>query len=240
MFYFWRGGLVVLHFLLGFASSGGYATGRASGRITSEGAPYPPMKLTLVLSIAIGCLVPFALPAADSSATNDIRRPAEVLSKEGPNAIEWALAPLKLAVPTELRQNLTLLREDLLDEAAKKPVAGAEAYKLAERLCNALIETLDERENARVRAGYTAVQAQANIAVTNQALEARRRFTSWPTYEREKDQREELRKEKQNGAALVNERPILEWADRGAQIRKVLDALYAQYREAARRPAVKS
>ena len=86
--------------------------------------------------------------------------------------------------------------------------------------------------------------------ITNQALEARRSAAApsgwrtsgamaWPTYRREKDQREELRKAKENGAALENQRPILEWADRGAQIRRILDTLYAQYREAARQPVAK-
>ena len=78
-------------------------------------------------SIALEGASASTLAVADSGATTAIRSPAEVLAKEGPNAIEWALAPLKRAVPTELRQNLTLLREDLLDEAAKKPVASAEA-----------------------------------------------------------------------------------------------------------------
>jgi hypothetical protein len=29
----------------------------------------------------------------------------------------------------------------------------------------------------------------------------------------------------------------VEWAERGAQIRRTIDALYGQFREAARRPA---
>jgi hypothetical protein len=60
---------------------------------------------------------------------------------------------------------------------------------------------------------------------------------TWPAYLRETDQRQELRKQKENGVALENQRPILEWADRGAQTRKILDAAYENYREAARQPA---
>ncbi len=188
------------------------------------------------------------LAASGASATNINQSPSEVLSKEAPNVIEWALAPLDRTVPEGIRQNLIVLREDLLDEQAKAPAASAATYKLGQELCNKLVETLNERDQARVRAGYTAAQAKANMGeITNQALEARRtaavpsgRRTSgsmaWPTYFREVDQREELRKQKQNGAALENQRPILEWADRGVQIRKALDAVYAQYREAARRP----
>jgi hypothetical protein len=159
-----------------------------------------------------------------------------ILSAQAPNALEWALAPLKRNIPPDMRQTLTYLREDMLDEGAKKPAANAEAYRLGAHLCNELIGTLDERDKMLVRAGYTAVQSKVNMGeITNQALEARRRFTNWPTYQREKDQRDELRKEKQNAAALERQRPVMEWANRGDQIRKMVDLLYAQYREAARR-----
>jgi hypothetical protein len=162
----------------------------------------------------------------------------EILSEQAPNALEWALAPLDRTTPPDIRKNLTLLRENLLDEKAKKPAAGAEAYTLGRELCNDLIATLDERDKALVRAGYTAAQANVNMGeITDQALEARRNYQMrWPQFFRERDQRDELRKEKQNGAALTKQRPILEWADRSAQIRTIVDALYAQYREAARRP----
>jgi len=160
----------------------------------------------------------------------------EVLSEQTPNALEWALAPLDRTTPPDIRQNLMLLREDLLDEAVKKPAAGADAYKCGRELCDALLATLDERDKALVRAGYTVAQADANVVVTNQALEARRNYKmSWPQFRREQEQRDELRKEQDAHAALAKERPAMEWADRGAQIRKTVDALYAHYREAARR-----
>jgi hypothetical protein len=202
------------------------------------------MKIFL-LSAATGLLVCISSSAPAKADQTSI----EVLSQQAPNALEWALAPLDRKTPPDIRQNLTLLREYLLDEKAKKPVASAAAYKLGEQLCNDLIATLNERDKMLVRAGYTAAQSKVNMGeITNQALEARRttgvppawcpapRFSTWPTYQREKDQREELRKQKENGAALERQRPVLEWADRGAQIRGIVDALYAQYRVAARQP----
>jgi hypothetical protein len=175
--------------------------------------------------------------AASAPKAEALPSPAEVLAKQAPNALEWALSPLDRPAPPDIRENLTLLREDLLDEAAKKPAFNSAAYKLGQELCNELIGAFDERDKMLVRAGYTAAQARANMGeITNQALEARRRFTNWPTYQREKDQRNELRKEKVNGAELEKQRPVLEWADRGVQIRRMVDALYAQYREATRRP----
>jgi len=160
----------------------------------------------------------------------------EILSEQAPNALEWALAPLDQKTPPDIRQNLTFLREDLLDEAAKKPTAGADAYKLGQQLCDDLLATLDERDKALVHAGYTGAQAKANIVVDSQALEARRNYKmSWPQYKREQDQRHEIQKEQDAHAALMKERPAVDWADRGVQIRKIVETRYAQYREAARR-----
>lgn len=179
------------------------------------------------------------LGAAANPSTKVNQNFIEILSEQAPNALEWALAPLDRTTPPDIRQNLTLLRESLLDEAAKKPAVSAAAYKLGQQLCDDLLATLNERDKAQVRAGYTAAQASANIAVTNQALEARRNFQMrWPQYFREKDQREELRQEKDAGAALAKQRPAVEWSDRAAQIRKTVDALYAQFREAARRSQI--
>lgn len=157
-----------------------------------------------------------------------------ILSEQAPNALEWALAPLDQTLPPDIRRNLVLLRENLLDEGANKPAAGPAAYKEGQQLCNALIGILNEREQAVVRAGYRATQAEANIAVTNQALEARVRFMNWPKYFREKDQREELRREKENGAGLSKQKLVVEWSERGTVLRREMDALYAQFREAVR------
>jgi hypothetical protein len=158
------------------------------------------------------------------------------LSEQAPNALEWALSPLDRSTPPEIRQNLTLLRESLLDEAAKTPAASAVTYQLGQKLCDDLLATLNERDQAKVHAGYAASQADANVVVTNQALEARRNYKmSWPQYRREQDQRNELQKEKSAGASLAKQRAVVEWSDRGAQIRQTIDALYGQFRAAARK-----
>jgi len=202
------------------------ATGKLKG---PSGAVIDEAKIPMVPASAPAAVAPAATPAPKQTLI-------EVLSEQAPNALEWALAPLDQKIPSDIRQNLTFLREDLLDEAAKKPTAGAEAYKLGQKLCDELLATLDERDKAVVHAGYTSAQAKANIVVDSQALEARRNYMmSWPQYKREKDQRREIQKEQDAHAALMKERPVVDWADRGAQIRKIVETLYAQYREAARR-----
>jgi hypothetical protein len=159
----------------------------------------------------------------------------DVLKEQAPNAIEWALAPLEQAVPGDIRQNLTFLREDLLDEGKQQPKANAAAYTLGSQICNTLLATLEERNQTLVRAGFRAVEANARTGVTSEALEARRNYKmSWPQFAREESQRAELKSQAINGAAVMSERPKVEWATRTTALRKTLDTLYAQFREALR------
>jgi len=77
--------------------------------------------------------------------------------------------------------------------------------------------------------------------VDSQALEAHRNYKmSWTQYRREQDQRNELQKEQDAHAALVKERPTIEWSDRSAQVRTIIEGRYAQFRAALRQvPAAK-
>ncbi len=88
----------------------------------------------------------------------------EVLKDQAPNAIEWTLAPLEQAVPGDIRQNLTFLREDLLDEGKQQPKASADAYTLAAQICQTVLAALEERNQTLARAGFRAVEAQARTA----------------------------------------------------------------------------
>ncbi len=166
----------------------------------------------------------------------------EAFSQLAPNASAWVLAPLDEGVPSNVRQNLTYLREDLLDEYKEKPKANQEAYKLAHQLCSTMINALDERDQTLVRAGFRAVQADANTSTSgNQALNARRNYMmSWPQYAREESQRAELRSAAANQSQVMKEQPKVDWSKRTAALRRTLDDLYAQFREALRQsPAAK-
>ena len=159
----------------------------------------------------------------------------EVIRDQGPNAVEWALAPLEEPTPPNIRQNLTYLREDLLDEAKAGPKAPAEAYTLGSDYCDKILAALRLREQARVQAGYRAAQADADIKVTNSQLDARRNYQmSWPQYHREESQRAALREQETNKADLKKEKVKVEWAARADQMRVALDAGYRQFREAMR------
>lgn len=159
----------------------------------------------------------------------------QVIKEQGPNATEWALTPLEVPIPTDIRQNLTYLREDLLDESKKAPKSTTAAYSLASDYCDKIITALDQRDLARVNAGYSAAQADANKVISNQALSARRNhMMSWPQYAREESQRAALRENEADKADVKKERIKVEWAGRAQQMRTYLDAVYRQLREAMR------
>jgi hypothetical protein len=60
---------------------------------------------------------------------------------------------------------------------------------------------------------------------------------SWPQYKREQAQRAELKREAINDAAVIAEKPKLDWAERAALLRGTLEGVYAQFRAALREPA---
>jgi hypothetical protein len=173
--------------------------------------------------------------ATELSPPTSSQTPLETLSQQALNATAWVLAPLDESVPGDIRQNLTALREDLLDEAKANPKAGPEAYAIGRQLCDTLMAALDERDATLVRVGYRAAQANANTRVTSQALEARRNYKmSWPQYAREQNQAAEIFRQQTNNASLTKELPKVEWSNRTAVLRRTLDVLYAKYREALR------
>ena len=159
----------------------------------------------------------------------------EVLSKEAPNAINWSLAALEDAVPADIRQNLTVLREDIIDEGKARPSASLDAYRAAFYLCDALLNALNERDKARVASGFRNAQAAASQSVSSQALEARRNYMmSWPQYAREQAQRDVLQSQADKRTAVAGAAQKVAWNQRADTLRRNLDALYAKFRAAMR------
>lgn len=193
--------------------------------------PLPRMKHELTPRWLVPPLIAFFLASPIAFAQSS----REVLSREALNARSWALAPLETAVPQDIRNDLTLLREALLDEGKSAPKEGRESYKAGYDLCNLLISSLDEHDQAAVKAGYRAAQAEANTRVTNQSLDAHAPYrSSWPQYARIKDQRAEIQRQQNNNTALARERVKLDWSDRVKVLQRGLDEAYARYRQALR------
>jgi hypothetical protein len=103
----------------------------------------------------------------------------EVFSRESQNLIAWALSPLEEIIPADIRQNLTFIREDLVDEGKAKPAASLDAYRAAFYLCEDLLTALNERDKARAASGYRAALREAE---TNKAdVKKERLKVEWAT-----------------------------------------------------------
>lgn len=147
----------------------------------------------------------------------------------------WALAPIDETVPPDLRQQLTYLREDLVDEGKTKPAAALDAYRAAFYLCEDLLTALNDRDQARMAAGYLAAQSAANQPISTQALDARRNYmTRWPQYSREESQRTALQNQNQARTAVSGEAQKVAWAAKVERLRTLLDTRYRSFRTALR------
>jgi hypothetical protein len=207
-----------------------------SGYIGLEENSFGPVQFRNVRIKDLSGSGPIATQAAPPTMQTNADQPRlETLSQQAPNATAWILAPLDKSVPPDIRQNLTFLLEDLLDEGKGKPAATTNAYQLGSVLCRTMIGALDERTQTQARAGFRAVEANARTGVTSQALEVRRNYKmSWPQYAREESQRAELKGQALNNAEVLKERAKLDWVERSAVLQKSLDRLYAQFRESLR------
>lgn len=194
-------------------------------------------------AVPMAPMEPASAPAASAPPANtpapiayDASLPViEILSQQSPNASSWVYAPLNELLPPNIRQNLTSLREDLLDEGKKTPKANLDAYRFGYQLCNSMISALDERDKALARAGFTVAQANAKVSTSNQQLDARRNYMqSWPQYVRETNLREEIKNQSKNNTLVVQERSKLDWSERAASLRKTFETQYSQFRQALR------
>lgn len=187
--------------------------------------------MTHLYNFGVLCLTALSLSAADPAPS-----PLIILAQETPNASTWVLASLDESVPADIRQNLTLLREDLLDEGKTTPRTSLDAYRSGYQLCNSLITALDERDKALVKAGVSLTQTQVASGGAVQGADARRNYMmSWPQYHREEAQAEERKSQIRDALSVTKDRQKAEWSGRASQLRAGLDAVYATYRDAMRK-----
>ena len=156
-----------------------------------------------------------------------------VLAKEAPNAVAWALSPLPEVLPPEIRQNILLLREDIVDEGKTQPKTSLDAYRSGYQVCNSLIAALDERDAAKTNAGMNQTQVTANGTARN---EARRNYMmSWPQYQADAASAERAKESLQNAKDTLLARQNAAWLKRAADLRGGFENTYAAYREALRK-----
>jgi hypothetical protein len=164
--------------------------------------------------------------------------PLDVLSSQAPNAIAWLTSSLEVPLPRELRENISVLREDILDKGTDDPASKA-AYNAAAVLCKAMMTAIDYRETSQAGANLQVSKAKADAPMSNQALEARRNYLmSWPQYEREVQQREVLEKKQTAAEDVELQAARAKWTEKAVILRKNLDQLYQSFRTAKRSMAI--
>ncbi len=178
-------------------------------------------------------------PAPAAAKTPSVPSSVEVLSKEGPNILDWAAAPLNVQLPGAFRENLIHLKENLLDDAAKGAAANPAACNRGVQFCNTMLATLDERNAKLAQANSSAAVALPSDLGAERAAPGR--ITGyydldWPVYARE------IRDEKNRKQAAAKDGKFLDqgatvaWAQRADQIRQIGETLYDQFRAALRQP----
>jgi hypothetical protein len=154
-----------------------------------------------------------------------------ILSEESVNVTGWITSPLDVAVPEQIWENLNFLKEALKDEAAQKPSANAACYTLGVRLCLKMLENLADRDTDTARAGGDAkLHQKYNLTQQN------RDHLTWPQYALERDERAE-----RTANAKLTQRQIgvmNEWANKTNNMRKDIQFLYSQFRDALRQAPV--
>jgi hypothetical protein len=132
-------------------------------------------------------------------------------------------------VPASIRDYLSDLRENLLDEGARHPIASQQAYALSAQFCNGLIGAYDEREKMAGRLRDDAPSQAAGAPITMKV------HPNWIDYLRERDEAAAATHNNtiETPFAKMN---ILQWKTRAVELRRTLDDLYARFRAAARQP----
>ena len=103
-----------------------------------------------------------ATPAPATPATSATPSQIDTLKQQGPNISAWVTSPLDTVVPDAIWQNLTFMKEELRDEAARKPAGSTVAYGTALRLCALMLDDLAARKVAQTEAGGAAALHQTS------------------------------------------------------------------------------
>jgi len=190
---------------------------------------------------------PPAPPAQDRAAqTQQTPAPApqssvEVLSRQGPNVLDWVLSPLDVTVPGACRENLTQLKEALLDDAAKGKPASRAACNIGAEYCNLLLSYMDQREtlvvqhraNSAVKAGSTLGAHRGDFTTDRRELP----FlydSNWPVYVRELHEEKNRKKDASAQDKMFDQHANVVWNERVTVFRRNAGRLYDQFRAARR------
>jgi hypothetical protein len=149
------------------------------------------------------------------------------LREHAASMTESVLGSLERETGASFRGYISDLREDVLDEAARKPAASPGAYSLAVQLCNSLIAVATERDVLIARLNNNKPTNAAGSAAVTKV------HPNWIDLERERD--EAARATHNNTLETTFHKQItVQWGLRAAELRKTFDSEIAQFRMALR------
>jgi hypothetical protein len=201
-------------------------------------------RITAICLCAVGCIV-ISSASAKSSPKKHPKHPrpapqqpaASPIGSRAPSSelgdffgahLDQILAPLdqRVALP---RNQVTQLRESFTDRFTKAPANEKPAYQAAISVCNALAQTMDERERA-----VASLQGSASVHGPSDLGAHRKDDPSWRDLAREHhEERSRKQQTAQNDDFLTTQRKT-SWTQRTVQLRQHINQLYAREREAER------
>jgi hypothetical protein len=150
------------------------------------------------------------------------------LSRFFDSYLDKIFAPLDQPVALP-RNELTKLRESLLDGVANASAADKPPYQASVAVCDALSQAMDEREKSRINSGASAgVHGSADLG-------ARRKDNPGVIdYVRERHEEKNRKKEAADKDKFLNSGVKTQWSQRALQLRQNIDQLYSRVRAAER------
>lgn len=152
----------------------------------------------------------------------------DVISSQAASVTAGVIVPLD-ATAQDHRAAIITLRENLVDEAVMRPVAPAEAYQTATKLCDAWLVSLDERDKRLASYGQT-----RPTTILGYSRKSNLQAGDYFRYLREiaDAHRKELDDWRQ--AQFFIDAQKKQWNDRGTLLKQGLDALHYQVVEAVK------
>lgn len=165
--------------------------------------------------------------AEDKAAASAI----DFVATVGPQMNETVLSPLDAKLNKDVRPDLLLLRNDLLDEAKASPVASPDAYQAAIRLADLWLAALNERESRRGTLGGTAPPSTDLSGSKKTTLHYRRDIL---TFRREKNEAKAAKAKGKKTQAFFDDASRNNWRLRADVLRPGMERQYSAFRELLR------
>jgi len=194
--------------------------------------PFFRLSTVLKLFLLTGSLAAtVSLRAADAEAA---KSQIDIFAEEGPKITTAVGAPLSVPV-ADYKAAITFMKDNLLDEAATKPVATQETYQVAAKLCAAWLSSLDERDKRLASLG------QKGGPTTDMSSAKKTVLHDWRdelNYLRELDDERRKKERDQQTTDYFSDAAKKQWTDRCVEVRQYLNTLYSQFRQLRRQSLV--